>query len=167
MNTDDQSSAHDVCKIDVVHNAMRPLDSRESGDSELDWCRSVHELQQPVTPAQSQQQVVDLHCESKERDTKLLPITSPNVNRFVETHLRCDGIFKYEHVANLPVSLSVKEFWKSVNIWGSYGQKFCVWFFWLIVYIRALIDQQSAQLGWHCTPSWPWWDRQMDRWTMA
>jgi len=49
----------------------------------------------------------------------------------VVTHLRCDGIFKYEFVANLPLSLSVKGFWKSVNIWGSYGQKFSVLFFWL------------------------------------
>ena len=32
-------------------------------------------------------------------------------------------------VANLPVSLQVKEFWKSVNIWGSYGQEFGVLFF--------------------------------------
>ena len=47
----------------------------------------------------------------------------------VATHLRCGGIFKYEFVANLPVSLSVKEFWKSVNIWGSYGQEFSVLFF--------------------------------------
>ena len=28
----------------------------------------------------------------------------------VATHLRCSGIFKYELVANLPVSLPVKEF---------------------------------------------------------
>ena len=28
----------------------------------------------------------------------------------VATHLRCGGIFKYEFVANLPVSLSVKNF---------------------------------------------------------
>jgi len=28
----------------------------------------------------------------------------------VATCLRCGGIFKYEFVANLPVSLSVKEF---------------------------------------------------------
>ena len=47
----------------------------------------------------------------------------------VATRLRCGGIFKYELVANLPVSLPVKEFWKSVNIWGSYGQKFGVLFF--------------------------------------
>ena len=47
----------------------------------------------------------------------------------VATHLRCGGIFKYEFVANLPMSLPVKEFWKSVNIWGSYGQEFSVLFF--------------------------------------
>jgi len=47
----------------------------------------------------------------------------------VATYLRCGGIFKYEFVANLPLSLSVKEFWKSVNIWGSYGQEFSVLFF--------------------------------------
>ena len=47
----------------------------------------------------------------------------------VATRLRCGGIFKYELVANLPVSLPVKEFGKSVNIWGSYGQKFGVLFF--------------------------------------
>ena len=34
----------------------------------------------------------------------------------------------------LPVSLPVKEVWKSVNIWGSYGQEFSVLFFWDTVY---------------------------------
>jgi len=43
-----------------------------------------------------------------------------------ETHLRCGGIFKHELVANLQLSLSAKEFRKSVNIWGSYGQEFSV-----------------------------------------
>ena len=38
------------------------------------------------------------------------------------------AIFKYEFVANLPVSLSVKKLWKSVRIWGSYGQEFSVLF---------------------------------------
>ena len=47
----------------------------------------------------------------------------------VATRLRCDGIFKYELVAYLPVSLPLKEFWKSVNISGSYGQEFGVLFF--------------------------------------
>ena len=46
----------------------------------------------------------------------------------VATCLRCGGIFKYEFVANLLVSLSAKEFWKSVNSWGSYGQEFHILF---------------------------------------
>jgi len=45
------------------------------------------------------------------------------------TYLRCGGIFKYDFVANLPLSLPVKECWKSVNLWGSYGQEFSVLFF--------------------------------------
>ena len=53
----------------------------------------------------------------------------------VATQLRCGGIFKYEFVANLPLSLLVKEFWKSANIWRSYGQEFSVLFFWLTVYL--------------------------------
>ena len=47
----------------------------------------------------------------------------------VATYLRCDEIFQYDFVANLPLSLPVKEFCKSVNIWLSYGQQFCVFFF--------------------------------------
>jgi len=47
----------------------------------------------------------------------------------VETYLRCGGIFEYDFAANLPVSLSVKAFGKSVNIWRSYGQEFSVLFF--------------------------------------
>jgi len=53
----------------------------------------------------------------------------------VAIRLRCGGIFKYELVAKLPVSLPVKEFWKSVNSLGSYGQEFGVlFFFWDSVY---------------------------------
>ena len=47
----------------------------------------------------------------------------------VATHLRCGAIFKYEFVANLPLSLSAKEFRKLVNTWGSYWQEFNVLFF--------------------------------------
>jgi len=47
----------------------------------------------------------------------------------VATQLRCGGIFKYEFVANLPLSSPVKEFRKSVNIWRSYGQEFSILFF--------------------------------------
>ena len=58
----------------------------------------------------------------------------------VATYLRCGGIFKYQFVANLPLSLSAKELCKSVIIWGSYGQEFSVLFFidsrcsWLVTY---------------------------------
>ena len=47
----------------------------------------------------------------------------------VATYLRCGGKIKNEFVTNLPVSLSAKELWKSVIIWGSYGQEFSVLFF--------------------------------------
>jgi len=50
----------------------------------------------------------------KKQDTKLLPITSPSVNRFSKI---------------LSLSLPVKEFWKTVNIWRSYGQECSVLFF--------------------------------------
>ena len=45
------------------------------------------------------------------------------------TYLRCGRKFIRDFVANLPLSLSVKEFQKSVNIWRSYGQEFSVLFF--------------------------------------
>ena len=65
-----------------------------------------------------------------------------------QTYLRCSGMFKYEFVANLPLSLSVKEFWKSVDICGSYGQEFSVWYAWLVVYVSDL-----AVILWSCVLS--------------
>ena len=47
----------------------------------------------------------------------------------VVTHLVFGGVFKYSFVTNFLLSLSLKEFWKSVNIWWSYGQEFGVLFF--------------------------------------
>jgi len=44
----------------------------------------------------------------------------------VAAQLRFGGKLKYEFVANLPLSLLMKEFWKH---FGSYGQKFNVLFF--------------------------------------
>jgi len=44
---------------------------------------------------------------------------------------QCSDVVEYLNrffLANLPMSLSVKEFWKSVNICGSYGQEFTVFF---------------------------------------
>jgi len=66
---------------------------------------------------------------------RLLPVSGIHISQgSVATYLRCGGIIKYDFVANLPVSLPVKEFWKSVNIWGSYGQEFSVLFFFETVY---------------------------------
>jgi len=48
----------------------------------------------------------------------------------VATRLGCGGVFKYDFVTNFLLSLSVKEFRKSVNIWRSYGQEYSVLFFW-------------------------------------
>ena len=81
----------------------------------------------------------------------------------VATYLRCGGIFKYEFVANLPVSLPVKEFWKSVNIWASYGQEFSVLFFWDTVYLYDNLYSgvwhnyktiRDAILTWARKPTW-------------
>jgi len=52
----------------------------------------------------------------------------------VATRLGCGGVFIYHLVTNLLLSLTVKELWKSVNIWWSYGQEIGVLFFWLTVY---------------------------------
>ena len=47
----------------------------------------------------------------------------------VATRLGCGGVFIYHFVTNFLLSLTVKEFWKSVNIWWSYGQELGVLFF--------------------------------------
>jgi len=47
----------------------------------------------------------------------------------VATRLGCGGVFKHDFVTNFLLSLTVTEFWKSVNIWWSYGQEFGVLFF--------------------------------------
>jgi len=55
---------------------------------------------------------------------------------------------KYQFVANLPASQWVKDFWKSVNICGSYGQEFCVLFFWHTVYILwSELSQRKRKLS--------------------
>jgi len=47
----------------------------------------------------------------------------------VATRLGCGGVFVYDFVTNFLLSLTVKEFWKSVNIRWSYGQELGVLFF--------------------------------------
>ena len=51
------------------------------------------------------------------------------------TSFRCDGICNDRFIANFLLSVSVKEFWKSVSIWQRYGQEFGVLFLWLTVYL--------------------------------
>ena len=46
----------------------------------------------------------------------------------VATRLGCDDVFKYDFVTNFLLSLTVKEFRKSVNIWRSFGQEYSVLF---------------------------------------
>jgi len=41
----------------------------------------------------------------------------------VATWVSDDGIFKDLFIANLLLSVMVKEFWRSVRIWQSYGKK--------------------------------------------
>jgi len=48
----------------------------------------------------------------------------------VATRLRCGGIYNYHCAANLPLSMSVKEFSKSVKKWQSYSHEFGVFLFW-------------------------------------
>jgi len=67
----------------------------------------------------------------------------------VATYLRCGEIFKYDFVANLLLSLSVKVFWKSVNICESYRQDFSVSFFdsqciYCVFYIAIIEDLTIA-----------------------
>jgi len=54
----------------------------------------------------------------------------------VATRLRCGGIFSYHFTTNLSLSLTIKEFWKSVKIWQSYRHEFGGPVFWNTVYIH-------------------------------
>jgi len=47
----------------------------------------------------------------------------------VATLLRCGGIINNHFIANVPQSVPVKEFLKSVYIWRRYGQKYGGMFF--------------------------------------
>jgi len=47
----------------------------------------------------------------------------------VATQLRCGGLFSNHLITNFPQNVPVKKFWKSVNIWQRYGQKFVAYFF--------------------------------------
>jgi len=66
-----------------------------------------------------------LHLLLKHRDFLNIDISQGSV----ATRLGCDGVFKYDFVTNFLLSLTEKEFRKSVNIWRSYGQEINVLFF--------------------------------------
>jgi len=51
----------------------------------------------------------------------------------IVTQLRCAGIVNDDFVAILLANPTVKELWKSVNIWRSYGQYSSGCFYWLTV----------------------------------
>ena len=53
MTPNEMCATHDVRKIHVVHDAMSPLDGRQTSDSELNRRGTIHELQQPITPART------------------------------------------------------------------------------------------------------------------
>ena len=66
----------------------------------------------------------------------------------VATRLGYGGVFVYDCVTNFLLSLTLKEFWKSANIWYSYGQEFGVLFFWLTVYIRicSILPEKAVEI---------------------
>ena len=65
------------------------------------------------------------------------------------THFRCGGIFNDFFITRLLRSLTVKEFWKSVNICQSYGQLSTgLFFLWSTVYIIYCDVQYWTSTAW-------------------
>jgi len=60
--------------------------------------------------------------------------------------LRCGGICNDRFVANFLLSLAVKEFWKSINIWWSYRHKYGCPFLTHTVYKRNLLLERSVSI---------------------
>jgi len=59
----------------------------------------------------------------------------------VATRLRWDGILSDQCVIQSLLSMTVKEYWKSVNIFQSYGRESSVLFFyWRVIYCASLIS---------------------------
>ena len=54
------------------------------------------------------------------------------------------GVFKYDFVTNFLLSLTVKTFCKSVNLWRSYGQEYSVFFLTHSVQACRLLLTSSA-----------------------
>jgi len=68
---------------------------------------------------------ISLHLMIEHGDFWIIDISQGSV----ATWLRHGGIFKYDFIAKLLLSLTVKQFRKSVNIWRSNGQGYGVLFF--------------------------------------
>jgi len=51
------------------------------------------------------------------------------MGHIVGTHLQCAGMHNNHIIANCLQSAPVKEFWKLVNNWQRYGQKYSATFF--------------------------------------
>jgi len=65
----------------------------------------------------------------------------------VATYFRCGGIFKYGFVANLPTSLSVRNFENRLLFGEVMGKSLVSWFCWLTVYNGSKLRIGSAV--WH------------------
>jgi len=66
----------------------------------------------------------------------------------VATRLGCGRVFVHDFVTNFLLSLTVKEFWKPVNIWWSYGQELGVLFFLThSVYDCRLVSAKNSQFA--------------------
>jgi len=57
------------------------------------------------------------------------------------------GIFVHDFVTNVLLSLTVKELWKSVNIWWSYGQELGVLFFLTHSVVRIYVQPATRAVG--------------------
>ena len=69
------------------------------------------------------------------------------------------GVFKHNFITDFLLSLTVKEFWESVNIWWSYGQEFGLLFF------LTHISVQLYLLRWHVGACVTW--RRRGRWWLG
>ena len=71
--------------------------------------------------------ITTLRCESlmseNGQQSQTNVVISAKLLGTLVTYLRCGGIFNNQSCKGLLLSLSVKQFLKSVNIWHSYGQK--------------------------------------------
>jgi len=89
------------------------------------------------------------------RHTLTLFRSSPNTDGFytfyvpqgsVVTQLRCGGMFSNHFTTNFSQNAAVKRFWKSVNIWQRYGQKFVAYFFGATLYVQRACSTWSWPL---------------------